>query len=136
MSRIPWSKPAGGRSRRPKSRPLLGPTRCTPYLIPMGPMNSPIAPRGALAAPAATNAAIAKYMNTRKVPQLFVATGATRFGDPKNFPWTMGWQPTYQTEGRIYAKFLLANHPNGKIGVLYQNDDSGKDYLKGLKDGL
>src|SRR5438309_426509 len=80
-----------------------------------------------------TNAAIEKYMNARKVPQLFVATGATRFGDPKNFPWTMGWQPTYQTEGRIYAKFLLQNHPNGKIGVLYQNDDSGKDYLKGLK---
>jgi branched-chain amino acid transport system substrate-binding protein len=70
------------------------------------------------------------------VPQLFVATGATRFGDPKNFPWTMGWQPTYQTEGRIYAKYLLANHPDGKIGILYQNDDSGKDYLKGLKDGL
>ena len=70
------------------------------------------------------------------MPQLFVATGATRFGDPKNFPWTMGWQPTYQTEGRIYAKYLLANHPDGKIGILYQNDDSGKDYLKGLKDGL
>ena len=83
-----------------------------------------------------TNLAIQKYLNAKKVPQLFVATGATRFGDPKNFPWTMGWQPTYQTEGRIYAKYLLANHPNGKIGILYQNDDSGKDYLKGLKDGL
>ncbi len=83
-----------------------------------------------------TNLAIQKYLNSKKVPQLFVATGATRFGDPKNFPWTMGWQPTYQTEGRIYAKYLLANHPNGKIGILYQNDDSGKDYLKGLKDGL
>jgi branched-chain amino acid transport system substrate-binding protein len=83
-----------------------------------------------------TNLAIQKYLNNKKVPQLFVATGATRFGDPKNFPWTMGWQPTYQTEGRIYAKYLLQNHPNGKIGVLYQNDDSGKDYLKGLKDGL
>src|SRR5437016_6118278 len=83
-----------------------------------------------------TNNAIQKYLDLKKVPQLFVATGATRFGDPKNFPWTMGWQPTYQTEGRIYAKYLLQNHPNGRIGVLYQNDDSGKDYLKGLKDGL
>jgi branched-chain amino acid transport system substrate-binding protein len=83
-----------------------------------------------------TNTAIQKYMNTKKVPQLFVATGATKFGDPKSFPWTMGWQPTYQTEGRIYAKYLLRNHPAAKIGVLYQNDDSGKDYLKGLKDGL
>jgi branched-chain amino acid transport system substrate-binding protein len=83
-----------------------------------------------------TNAAIEKYLNDRKVPQLFVATGATRFGDPKNFPWTMGWQPTYQTEGRIYAQFLLQNYPNAKIGILYQNDDSGKDYVKGLKDGL
>ena len=83
-----------------------------------------------------TNAAIEKYLNDRKVPQLFVATGATRFGDPKNFPWTMGWQPTYQTEGRIYAQFLLQNYPNAKIGILYQNDNSGKDYVKGLKDGL
>jgi branched-chain amino acid transport system substrate-binding protein len=83
-----------------------------------------------------TNLAIQKYLNGKKVPQLFVATGATRFGDPKNFPWTMGWQPTYQTEGRIYAKYLLQNHPSGKIGILYQNDDSGKDYVKGLKDGL
>jgi branched-chain amino acid transport system substrate-binding protein len=83
-----------------------------------------------------TNNAIRKYMNAKKVPQLFVATGATHFGDPKQFPWTMGWQPTYQTEGHIYAKFLLKNHPNATVGVLYQNDDSGKDYLKGLKDGL
>jgi branched-chain amino acid transport system substrate-binding protein len=83
-----------------------------------------------------TNLAIRKYLNGKKVPQLFVATGFTQFGDPKNFPWTMGWQPTYQTEGRIYAKYLLANHPGGKIGILYQNDDSGKDYLRGLKDGL
>ena len=83
-----------------------------------------------------TNLAVRKYLNGKKVPQLFVATGFTQFGDPKNFPWTMGWQPTYQTEGRIYAKYLLANHPDGKIGILYQNDDSGKDYLKGLKDGL
>ena len=83
-----------------------------------------------------SNTAIQKYMNSKKVPQLFVATGATKWGDPKNFPWTMGWQPTYQSEGRIYAKFLLANHPNAKIGILYQNDDYGKDYVKGLKDGL
>jgi branched-chain amino acid transport system substrate-binding protein len=83
-----------------------------------------------------TNIAIQKYMNQKKVPQLFVATGATKFGDPKNFPWTMGWQPTYQTEGRIYAKYLLQNHPGGKLGILYQNDDSGHDYLKGMKDGL
>jgi len=83
-----------------------------------------------------TNLAIIKYMNQNKVPQLFVATGATKFGDAKNFPWTMGWQPTYQIEGRIYAEYLLKNHPNGKIAILYQNDDSGRDYIKGLKDGL
>jgi branched-chain amino acid transport system substrate-binding protein len=83
-----------------------------------------------------TNNAIQKYLDQKKVPQLFVATGATKFGDPKNFPWTMGWQPTYQTEGHIYAKYILDNLPNGKIGILYQNDDSGRDYLKGLKDGL
>jgi branched-chain amino acid transport system substrate-binding protein len=84
----------------------------------------------------APNAAIHKYMNAKKVPQLFVATGATMWGDPKHFPWTMGWQPSYQTEGKIYAKDILANHPNAKIAVLYQNDDYGKDLLKGLKDGL
>jgi branched-chain amino acid transport system substrate-binding protein len=83
-----------------------------------------------------TNNAIRQYMNLKKVPQLFVATGATQFGDLKNFHWTMGWQPTYQTEGRIYAKYILQNLPQGKIGVLYQNDDSGRDYLKGLHDGL
>ena len=83
-----------------------------------------------------SNTAIQKYMNAKKVPQLFVATGATKWGDPKNFPWTMGWQPTYQAEGRIYAKFLLEKYPNAKIGILYQNDDYGKDYVKGLKDGL
>src|SRR5262244_1388226 len=83
-----------------------------------------------------TNLAIQKYLDQKKVPQLFVATGATKFGDPKNFPWTMGWQPTYQTEGRIYAKYILQNLPQGKIGILYQNDDSGRDYVKGLKDGL
>ena len=75
-------------------------------------------------------------MNAKRIPHLFVATGATKFGDPKHFPWTMGWQPTYQTEGRIFAKYLLTNHPSAKIAVLYQNDDAGKDYLKGLTDGL
>jgi branched-chain amino acid transport system substrate-binding protein len=83
-----------------------------------------------------SNTAIQKYMNAKKVPQLFVATGATKWGDPKNFPWTMGWQPNYQGEGKIYATYILKNHPNAKIGVLYQNDDYGKDLLKGLKDGL
>jgi len=83
-----------------------------------------------------SNSAIQKYMNARKVPQLFVASGATKWNDPKHFPWTMGWAPSYQSEGHIYAQYLLEHHPNGKIGVLYQNDDSGKDYLKGLTDGL
>src|SRR3954447_26956156 len=84
----------------------------------------------------APNSAIQKYMNAKKVPQLFVATGATKFGDPKNFPWTMGYQPNYQSEGRIYAKYILQHLPAGKIAVLFQNDDYGKDVLKGLKDGL
>jgi branched-chain amino acid transport system substrate-binding protein len=75
-------------------------------------------------------------MNQKKVPQLFVATGATKWNDPKHFPWTMGWQPSYQSETQIYAKYILKNMPNAKIGVLYQNDDYGKDYLKGLVDGL
>ena len=84
----------------------------------------------------ASNSAIQKYMNTMKVPQLFVATGASKWNEPKEFPWTMGWQPSYQTESRIYAKYLMKEKPDAKIGVLYQNDDFGKDYLKGLKDGL
>jgi branched-chain amino acid transport system substrate-binding protein len=83
-----------------------------------------------------SNSAIQKFMNGNKVPQLFVATGASKWDDPKNFPWTMGWQPSYQSEARIYAKYLMQHKPDGKIGVLYQNDDFGKDYLKGLKDGL
>ena len=83
-----------------------------------------------------SNSAIQKYMNAKKVPQLFVATGATKWNDPKDFPWTMGWQPSYQSETQIYAKYLLKNKPDAKIAVLYQNDDYGKDYLKGLKDGL
>ena len=82
------------------------------------------------------NTAIQKYMNSKKVPQLFVATGATKWNDPQHFPWTMGWQPSYQSESRIYAKFLLKEKPDAKIAVLYQTDDYGKDYLKGLKDGL
>ena len=83
-----------------------------------------------------SNSAIQKYLNSKKIPQLFVATSATKWNDPKNFPWTMGWQPSYQSEGRIYAKYLLKDKPGAKIGVLFQNDDFGKDYLKGLKDGL
>jgi branched-chain amino acid transport system substrate-binding protein len=82
------------------------------------------------------NTAIQKYMNTKKVPQLFVATGATKWNDPRNFPWTMGWQPNYQDEARIYAKYILKEKPDARIGVLYQNDDFGKDYLVGLRDGL
>jgi branched-chain amino acid transport system substrate-binding protein len=82
------------------------------------------------------NSAIQKYMNQKKVPQLFVATGATKWNDPKDFPWTMGWQPNYQSESHIYAKYIMKNMPNAKIAILYQNDDYGKDYVKGLKDGL
>lgn len=83
-----------------------------------------------------SNSAIQKYLNAKKVPQLFVATGATKFGEPKEFPWTMGWQPAYQSEARVYAKYLLKEKPDAKIAVMYQNDDFGKDILKGLKDGL
>jgi branched-chain amino acid transport system substrate-binding protein len=83
-----------------------------------------------------SNTAIQKYLNAKKVPQLFVATGATKWNDPKGNPWTMGWQPNYQTEAQIYAKHILQTKPNAKIAVLYQNDDYGKDYLKGFEDGL
>jgi ABC-type branched-subunit amino acid transport system substrate-binding protein len=89
---------------------------------------------GALGTP--TNTAIQKYMNAKKVPQLFVQSGATKWNDPKEFPWTMGWSPNYQNEARIYAKYILTEKPNARIAVLYQNDDYGRDYLKGLKDGL
>lgn len=82
------------------------------------------------------NTAIQRYLNSKKMPQLFVATGATKWGDPQNFPWTIGWQPNYQTESKIYVKYLLTHKPNAKIGILYQNDDYGKDYLKGFHDGL
>ena len=83
-----------------------------------------------------SNTAIQKYLNQKGVPHLFLATGATKWGDYQNNPWTIGWQPTYQGEGRIYARYILDNHPNAKIGVLYQHDDFGRDYLQGLKDGL
>ena len=82
------------------------------------------------------NSAIHKYMNQKKVPQLFVATGATKWGDPKNYPWTMGWQPNYQSEAKIFVAHVLETKPNAKIGILMQNDDYGKDYVKGFKDGL
>ncbi|WP_422389080.1 ABC transporter substrate-binding protein [Bradyrhizobium septentrionale] len=84
----------------------------------------------------ASNTAIQKYLNAKKVPQLFVATGATKWNDPKSFPWTMGWLPSYQSESRIYAKYMLKEKPAAKVAVLYQNDDMGKDYLKGLEDGF
>jgi branched-chain amino acid transport system substrate-binding protein len=83
-----------------------------------------------------SNTAIHKYMNMKKVPQMHVATGATKWNDPKNNPWTMGWQPNYQSEAKIYAQHILQNNPKAKIAVLYQNDDYGKDYLKGFHDGL
>jgi branched-chain amino acid transport system substrate-binding protein len=83
-----------------------------------------------------SNTAIHKYMNMKKVPQMFVATGATKWDDPKNHPWTMGWQPNYQSEAKAYAQHILKTKPNAKIAVLYQNDDYGKDYLKGFHDGL
>jgi len=83
-----------------------------------------------------SNAAVQKYLNDKKIPQLLASTGATRFTDPKHFPWTIAFNPNYQSEAHIYAKYILANHPNAKIAILYQNDDLGKDYVKGLKDGL
>jgi branched-chain amino acid transport system substrate-binding protein len=82
------------------------------------------------------NSAIHKYMNAKKVPQLFVATGATKWGDPKNFPWTMGWQPNYQSESKVFVAHMLETKPNAKVAILYQNDDYGKDYVKGFEDGL
>lgn len=84
----------------------------------------------------ATNSAVQKYLNAKKVPQLFVSSGAAKWNDPANFPWTMGFTPSYQNEGRTYAKFLLKERPNAKIAILFQNDDFGKDYLKGMKEGL
>jgi branched-chain amino acid transport system substrate-binding protein len=83
-----------------------------------------------------SNAAVQKYLNSKKVPQLYAATGASRFTDPKNFPWTMGYNPNYFVEGRIYGQYILKNHPSAKVGILYQNDDLGKDYLNGIKAGL
>src|ERR1700726_48003 len=83
-----------------------------------------------------SNAAVQKYLNTKKVPQLFAATGATKFTDPKSFPWTLGFNPNYFVEGRIYGQYILKQYPNAKVGILYQNDDLGKDYLNGIKAGL
>jgi branched-chain amino acid transport system substrate-binding protein len=83
-----------------------------------------------------TNAAVQKYLNGKGVPQLFVSTGASRWGDPEHFPWTMGWAPTYRAEGSVYGKYILKNIPDAKIAVLYQNDDFGKDFLNGFKQGL
>jgi len=83
-----------------------------------------------------SNAAIQRYMNSRHVPQFFVITGASRWADPEHFPWTIGWQPSYRTEARIYADYILRHHPGARIGILYQNDDFGRDYLLGLKDVL
>src|SRR6266446_3066769 len=83
-----------------------------------------------------SNSAIQKYMNAKKVPQIFVSSGAAKWNDPKNFPWTIGWQPSYQVEARIYAAYILKNHPGKTIGILYQNDDFGKDYIIGLREGL
>ena len=82
------------------------------------------------------NTAVQGYLNENKVPQLFVATGANKWNDPKNHPWTMGWQPSYRIEARIYGRYILKNLPNAKVAVLYQNDDFGKDYLNGLREGL
>jgi ABC-type branched-subunit amino acid transport system substrate-binding protein len=83
-----------------------------------------------------SNSAVHKYVNAKKIPHLFIATGATKWGDPANFPWTIGFQPSYQIEAHIYAKYIVKNKPGAKIALLYQNDDYGKDYVKGLKDGL
>ena len=83
-----------------------------------------------------SNAAVQKYLNAKKVPQMFAATGASKFTDPKNFPWTLGFNPNYFVEGRIYGQYILKEHPDAKVGVLYQNDDLGKDYLNGIKAGL
>jgi branched-chain amino acid transport system substrate-binding protein len=83
-----------------------------------------------------TNTAIHKYVNQKKIPHLFISTGASKWGDPKNFPWTMGFQPDYHTEGVIYAKHMLSTVKDAKIGVLMQNDDYGKDYYEGMRDGL
>ena len=83
-----------------------------------------------------TSTSVRKYLNEKKVPQLFIASGASKWADPKNFPWTIGWQPNYQTEARIYARYILANKPNARIAILFQNDDSGKDYVKGFREAL
>ena len=113
--------PTARRRRSSRSASWSRATKCWPVFNPLG---------------TPSNTAIQKYLNAKKVPQLFVATGATKWNDPKDFPWTMGWQPNYQSEAQIYAKYLLKEKPDAKIAILYQNDDFGKDYLKGTKDGL
>lgn len=84
----------------------------------------------------APNISVQKYLNIKKVPQLFVSSGATRWNDPKQFPWTVGFNPTYELEGRLYAKYILKTKPDAKIAVITPNEDAGKDYLRGFKDGL
>ncbi len=83
-----------------------------------------------------SNSAVQRYLNQKKVPQLFVSSGADKWANPKEFPWTIGWQPSYRTEAQVFAKYILANKPDGKLAILYQNDDFGKDYLTGLRDVL
>jgi branched-chain amino acid transport system substrate-binding protein len=83
-----------------------------------------------------TNTAVQRYLNQKKVPQMFVSTGADKWGNYKEYPWTIGWRPSYRIEARIYARYILANKPQAKVGVLFQNDDYGKDYVIGLKEGL
>jgi branched-chain amino acid transport system substrate-binding protein len=82
----------------------------------------------------ASNSAIVKYVNLKKVPHLFLATGADKWGDYKDHPWTIGWQPSYRVEAQIYAKYIRKMKPDGHIGIIYQNDDFGKDYIAGLRD--
>ena len=84
----------------------------------------------------ACNSAVQRYLNRKKVPQLFIATGASKWNNPGKYPWTMGWQGTYDVESEIYAKYILQHRPNAKIAILYQNDDFGKDYVAGLERGL
>src|SRR5262249_60166391 len=83
-----------------------------------------------------TQTAVQKYPNGKKVPQLFLATGASKWNDPKDFPWTMGFQPSYRVEARIFAKYILKERPNAKVAIFYANDDFGKDYVAGIKEIL
>ncbi|MFC3228563.1 ABC transporter substrate-binding protein [Marinibaculum pumilum] len=89
---------------------------------------------GSLGTP--TSSAVHRYLNQKKVPQLFVASGASKWDNPEDYPWTMGWQPSYLTEAEIFGRYILENLPDAKIAILYQNDDYGKDYVKGLRNVL